>query len=206
MKNSLYNNQEQWKPIEGFPGYYVSDRGRVFGKSGKILSHEIMKKGYHRVGVFKGGKIHHKMVHRLVAEAFIENPNNCPQVNHIDGNKDNNTVDNLEWCTNQYNIKHSIQIGLRNCPTYKEREELREDYKNGATVKEISKKYGVKERNVNYYTKGIRKHPLIPQGIKEEIREKYHIENCTVKQLSEKYNVCKTSVRNIIHDDGLYLP
>lgn len=54
-----------------------------------------------------------KRIHRLVAQAFIPNPNNYPQVNHIDGNKLNNKADNLEWCTNEYNMKESWRLGLR---------------------------------------------------------------------------------------------
>lgn len=68
------------------------------------------KKGYLSVSI-KEHKTN-RVVHRLVANAFIPNPNNLPQVNHIDGNKTNNRVDNLEWCDNQYNIKHAIRIGL----------------------------------------------------------------------------------------------
>jgi len=70
------------------------------------------KKGYPIVYLRKNGKSHVLTVHRLVATAFIPNPDNKPQVNHIDGNKTNNYVDNLEWCTNSENMDHAIRMGL----------------------------------------------------------------------------------------------
>ena len=77
----------------------------------KILSVYYDKKsGYGRIGLTKNGKTNRKYIHRLVAEAFLNNPNNCPEVNHIDGNKENNNVNNLEWCNHSDNIKHSYVI------------------------------------------------------------------------------------------------
>ncbi len=72
----------------------------------------IDKKGYYNVCLFKNGK-HNKKVHRLVAEAFLENNNNYPCINHIDGNKLNNNVENLEWCTYSHNTKESYRLGLQ---------------------------------------------------------------------------------------------
>ena len=93
--------------------YLISNDGFIKSlKHNKILIPYIDKDGYSGVGVFVNYKPYYKRVHRLVAEAFIPNPENKPQVNHKDGNKQNNCVDNLEWVTNQENVQHAIKIGL----------------------------------------------------------------------------------------------
>lgn len=100
---------EQWLPIDGYDGYEVSNYGRVKSlnynktKQERILKQGTTKYGYQLVMLCNGGK--HKMfsVHRLVAMAFIPNPNNYPLVNHKDEVKTNNHVENLEWCTAEYN-------------------------------------------------------------------------------------------------------
>lgn len=112
-------NNEEWKDIKGYEGLYqVSNWGRVkslerwvdFGTTTKRKIEEILLKasdngnGYKCVKLGRnGGK---KFVHRLVAEAFIDNPNNYPCINHKDENKTNNNVDNLEWCSYSYNINY----------------------------------------------------------------------------------------------------
>lgn len=85
---------------------------------GKVLKQGVDKKGYKIVYLSKEGKQKTIKVHRLVATAFIENPLSLPQVNHKDGCKANNCVDNLEWCDNSYNQKHAHDSGL--FPTYEE--------------------------------------------------------------------------------------
>lgn len=102
------NTLEEWRPIDGYPNYQVSDRGRVMNlKSGRVLKQAVDNHGYECVALYKDGKIKQCRIHRLTAEAFIPNPNNLAQVNHIDENKRNNDVSNLEWVTALHNIQHS---------------------------------------------------------------------------------------------------
>lgn len=111
---------ERWLPVVGYEDLYmVSDYGRIYSipndnKVGGILKHHVDKKsGYHFIILSKNNKKFNTGVHRLVAQAFIPNPDNKPTVNHIDGNKDNNTVDNLEWATYKEQLTHSFKIGIR---------------------------------------------------------------------------------------------
>ena len=99
---------EEWRDIKGYEGIYqVSNLGRVRSfikiKSGKILSLTPDKNGYLTCYLYKNSKRKCEKVHRLVAQEFIPNPNNYPQVNHKDETKTNNNSDNLEWCTHEYN-------------------------------------------------------------------------------------------------------
>lgn len=97
---------EEWKDITGYEGLYqVSNLGRV-RRSGKILKGGYNNKGYHTINLCKNGISKSFFVHRLVAIAFIPNPNNFPIVNHKDENPKNNCVDNLEWCTKSYNATY----------------------------------------------------------------------------------------------------
>ena len=96
---------EIFRPIPGYGNRYdVTSWGRVYDKKlGRFLIPEETKKGYLRVNLFDDAGKHHMRVHRLVANAFIENPDGKPQVNHVDGNKQNNSFTNLEWATNDEN-------------------------------------------------------------------------------------------------------
>ncbi|MGE7271389.1 NUMOD4 domain-containing protein [Brevibacillus panacihumi] len=119
--------EEVWKPIEGYEGSYeVSNMGRVRGldrytrtkgkpvlKRGVEKTRKEDKDGYYKVWLSKESKKKPFFVHRLVATAFIPNPHNHPVVNHIDGDKKNNSVDNLEWCSISHNSRHAFEIGLR---------------------------------------------------------------------------------------------
>lgn len=104
---------EQWKDIEGYEGLYeVSNMGRVRNNKGKILKPQ-MRRMYLSHILYKDGIPHNWSVHRLVAKAFIPNPNNYEVVNHKDENKLNNEASNLEWCTTGYNCNYgtrNIQI------------------------------------------------------------------------------------------------
>ena len=105
---------EEWKPIPGYEGLYeVSNYGRVrsfkWSSNGKILSPCKDGSGYCFVNLCKDGKVKPRIIHRLVAEAFIPNPNNFPQVNHMDECKENNYFGNLEWCSPAYNISYGTR-------------------------------------------------------------------------------------------------
>lgn len=105
---------EEFKDIEGYEGIYqISNLGNVkslkFGKE-KILKPVKNIKGYLYVNLRKNGKMKSMRVHRIVAQEFIENPLNLPEVNHIDENKENNKIDNLEWCDRKYNVNYGTMI------------------------------------------------------------------------------------------------
>lgn len=119
------NKLEVWKDIEDYPNYQISTFGNVKSKERispccynsnrkikeRILKQYINKKGYLEVCLFNKTK-RTKKVHQLVAKAFIPNPENKPCINHMDGNKQNNKVDNLEWCSYSYNVKEAYRLGL----------------------------------------------------------------------------------------------
>ena len=95
--------------------YSVSSNGLVLNrKTQRLLQGSPDKRGYVTVSIRSSSKMYTKLVHRLVAGAFIPNPENKPTVNHIDGNKSNNDLSNLEWATHKENINHAISTGLRN--------------------------------------------------------------------------------------------
>ena len=103
--------KEIFKDIKNYEGLYqVSNLGRVYSiRNNKILKPKLNKCGYLSVNLkYKGSHVT-KSIHRLVAQTFIENPYNFPQVNHIDEDKTNNCVDNLEWCSAKYNINYGTR-------------------------------------------------------------------------------------------------
>ena len=121
--------KEVWKDIQGYEGLYqVSNQGRVrsldrtvkrrnqpdLPVAGKVLSPRIGKNGYSYVILSKEAKGKTANIHRLVAEAFLDKPEGCNVVNHIDGNKENNACNNLEWCDSSKNNKHAFDTGLIN--------------------------------------------------------------------------------------------
>lgn len=103
---------EEWKEIEGYPNYMVSSLGRVkslnYRRTGKdkILNGRKNKDGYLQLNLCKDGKIKMFSAHRLVAQSFLDNPDNLCEINHIDEDKTNNKVENLEWCNRKQNCNH----------------------------------------------------------------------------------------------------
>ena len=99
------------RQIKNYPSYYVTEDGEVYSKRGvRKLKCTTDPNGYLRVFLLKDGHRFSASVHRLVAETFVPNPENKPEVNHIDGNKQNAKASNLEWVTHSENIRHSIYV------------------------------------------------------------------------------------------------
>lgn len=145
---------EIWKDIEGYEGFYqVSNLGRVKSLRGwsgnkyiqreKILGQHKNDKGYLSVTLIKNREIGYRRVNRLVAKAFVPNPQNKEQVNHIDGNKENNIADNLEWCTCKENINHAWKNGLATANKAVNQYDLNENFvKKWDSMMEIQREKG----------------------------------------------------------------
>ncbi len=134
---------EIWKSIKGYEGRYkISNLGRVkslaridpVGRSHKeiILKPILLINGYFCVNLHKNNTQKLKSIHRLVGKMFIKNPENKPEINHIDGVKTNNNAENLEWCTRKENTKHAVRIGLL---THEHKEKPVAQIKDGKVVK-----------------------------------------------------------------------
>lgn len=110
-------SNKTWVRVKGYEDrYYISDEGDIYSiKRKKLLKRSIHGKEsqYYCVTLSKDGKCTTALIHRLVAQHFIPNPENKPSVNHIDGNKLNNRVDNLEWATWSEQQRHAYELGLR---------------------------------------------------------------------------------------------
>ena len=114
------SESEVWRDIIGYEGIYqVSNKGNVFSIERMVQGRECggitlkpkhRRDGYLHVGLYRNGKMKNKLIHRLVLEAFVENPNNLPEVNHKDENKINNELSNLEWCDARYNNNYGTRI------------------------------------------------------------------------------------------------
>ena len=172
-KVNCFFEKEEWRPIQGYEGKYeVSNYGSVRSIDhtvrnghgyrvvrGRVLKTDITCNGYEMLRLGKNGK--HKAVHRLVANAFIPNPNNLPDVNHKDENKSNNLYTNLEWCNHSYNALYgTCQERLRK---YKNTPVLMVDKKSGEvlglyeSMKIAMEKTGVNKVTISAVCRGIRK-------------------------------------------------
>ncbi len=104
---------EIWKEINGYNGlYFVSNLGNIKNAKGRLLKQGLCLQGYCKINLTMNNKYKTHRVHRLIAEAFIENIDNKPYINHINGIKSDNRIENLEWCTAKDNIRHAFNNGL----------------------------------------------------------------------------------------------
>lgn len=155
----MHNKIIEWKDIAGYEGLYrVSNKGRVFSsRKGAVMKKSVHRNEYDRISLCKKGRSRHSSVHRLVAQAFIPNPLNLAQVNHINGIKSDNRALNLEWCTLQQNIAHSMSTGLgvrgvrvgSSILKVNQVKEIKYRLKNGERGRKIAKEFGVNESTVS---------------------------------------------------------
>lgn len=151
---------EIWRDIEGYHDYQVSNLGRVkslkYGKE-KILRGCKDSDGYLLINLWKDGKKKSYKIHRLVASAFLDNPNNLPEVNHIDEDKTNNCVSNLEWCSGEYNFNYGTRIEritkANSIPIFQFTKQSEFIRKWGST-KDIERELGIAHSNISSCCKG----------------------------------------------------
>lgn len=173
------SNKEVWKDIEGYEGLYqISNLGRVKslpkirGRTlveERILSPVLGNRGYKMIMLYKNNGNKRFSIHRLIAKAFIPNISNKPYINHKDGNKLNNSIENLEWCTCRENIIHALNMGLMNYVIAPK----------GAKAKNAA----LKQEDVNYI-----RNTFIPRD-----------KNFGVNALAKKFNVHRRTISNVIH-------
>lgn len=143
--------EEIWKDVKGFEGLYeISSFGRVKNSSNHIKKLRLFKNGYLYVGLWNKGASKTLLVHRLVAKHFILNIDNKKQVNHKDGNKLNNSMNNLEWCSDKENKRHAVKTGLFH--TGKKHYMSKKVLDESTGIVYDSVKIASKELNINYST------------------------------------------------------
>lgn len=176
--------EEQWKDIKGFEGrYQVSNMGRVkslsrivcnrasnraksfeYKKAGRIMKTHVSNSGYVFVQLWVEGTAFGKFIHRLVADAFIPNPNGYEEVNHKDENKLNNNADNLEWCTPSYNMRYGEMAVIRQRGNIRNRKSIIQMTLEGEfvrqykSIKEMYRLIGINREAVSRMCRGLETH------------------------------------------------
>lgn len=140
-------NSEHWVTIRDFPNYQVSNLGNIRqALSGKPMKCNSIR-GYKQVRLSSGGKGRTHLVHRLVAAAFLPNPSNLPMVNHLDSDRANNSVQNLEWCDQARNMVHAAEAGrvtgTRVAP--EDVRAIRQRIESGHEVWQVARDFGLAE-------------------------------------------------------------
>lgn len=210
--------KEQWRPIVGYEGLYtINNLGVIKNAKGKVLKYAQTKDGYFRVILSKNNKQHHYLVHRLVAIAFIPNLQNLPIINHKDENKQNNSVDNLEWCTCQYNVTYNkTEFNGR----FERQAVLQYDLQGNliaefVSLREAERQTGIPACHIALNCKGSTKYKhagkyiwkykndktpvkLLPKIIQLSLDDKVINTFNSVKEAAEQLNILNTSILNCI--------
>lgn len=158
---------DKYYKIKGYEDYYVTKSGKIFSTlSNKELKYDRSCRGYCKVKLMdrRLGRFISLQVHRIVATQFIPNPRNLPEVNHKDGNKINNSIYNLEWCTSEYNKRHAKDTGLYKIEEDSPRAKLTKNqviqiYKDWESCKNktsIARKYNVSDALIGEIVRGVR--------------------------------------------------
>lgn len=213
-----------WRWVVGYEGrYLVSDQGQVMSvpfmpdekhakqkQSGMLVKPRDNGRGYLLVQLYKSKKAKAKYVHRLVAEAFIPNPCNKKEVNHLDGNRANNCVSNLEWVTSSENKLHASRVlgsgGNRRALTKEQVIAIRADQR---TQQEIAEDYGIDQTNVSQIKLGKsyasfpgeierRNHTRQRRLTSEQLKE-IASKSGTYREIADAYGVSKSTVYRIKH-------
>ncbi len=172
-------DKEVFKEIVGYNGIYlVSNYGRVwtnYRKNGKerLLKEIVNSDGYLAVNLYMDGLMKTELIHRLVGLNFIANPQGKPYINHIDGNRTNNTVANLEWCTQKENVSHAINVLGR--------------WSNSETQRRSASRQGKRNRKLDMATA-------------RKIRNEYSLGDTSSIKLSKKYGLSKPCILRILNN------
>lgn len=215
---------EKWRDFPCYNGdYQISTFGRVKSfkrKMPRILKPSFNEGGYLWVALCKNGVTKNFCIHTLVAITFIPNPNNLPEVNHIDTHKFNCHVSNLEWTNHGDNMQHATNMGLikmgEDNPQAKlTNEQVRYIRENpdGLTGVELAKKLGVSNSAIGYIQRGItykvadgkirdKKKERVPDEIRIKIREEYkkYVPGCGLEDIAKKYDLTSRTIWNIIRE------
>jgi len=172
---NLKKTMEILKEIKDYKGLYkISNLGVIKSEiTNKILKNKLNSKGYFCVNLYKNKISKTHTIHRLLAVYFIENLNKYPCVNHIDGNKINNNLNNLEWCSYSENNKHAYDIGLKKMSEYNKKILFKKVIDNNTKIIYNSIKEASIKNNINYTTLGLK----LNNRIKNNTNFKFYIEN-----------------------------
>ena len=209
---------DKYYKIKGYEDYYITKSGKIFSTlTNKELKFDKSCHGYCKVKLMdrRLGRFINLQVHRIVATQFIPNPNNLPEVNHKDGNKSNNSVYNLEWCTAEYNRRHAKEANLYKVEEDSPRAKLTKQqviqiYKDWETCKNkstLAKKYNVSNALIGEIVRGVRWSSTYteddgkPSEYKKPKRKKLNLS--IIKDILKYYYVYKKSILEIERVTGV---